>query len=256
MSYSILTSLYISTVALSVILITFLLYVLLFKSSYYFTKWTVFQLYVSLLLYSTINVTPLAIYGDDLINQTFDDGPKKLICILQKDIGEVFIYPVCLFPLVLAFYQWYAIAKNNLYIENLCFWYFTIVIWGASIAYTLWNTFADKKERFWGTMVGHSLCILFVRWKNYEKYYNRLTAIRLVTKPKISDNGDIDKAYYFSDYVNSTSGIVAFLIFGTTKSAVFFLPCCYYSPPDEILSSGDKVIIEINEAWLSSYGSI
>ncbi|CAJ0823631.1 16905_t:CDS:2, partial [Entrophospora sp. SA101] len=129
----------------------------------------------------------------------------------------------------------------------------------------------EYEEEYWSEIsdLGHSLCILFVRWKNYEKYYNRLTAIRLVTKPKISDNGDIDKAYYFSDYVSSTSGIVAFLIFvtkpkisdngdidkayyfsdyvsstsgivaflifGTTKSAVFFLPCCYYSPPDEIL---------------------
>src|ERR1041384_7581769 len=29
------------------------------------------------------------------------------------------------------------------------------------------------------------------------------------------------------------SGTILFMIFGTTKSAAIFLPCCYYAPPND-----------------------
>nr|CAG8434815.1 12797_t:CDS:2 [Entrophospora candida] len=294
-TYSFLTSLFISIIAASIISTILQLY-LLIKSPYYFTKWTIFQIGVVLLLLQIFTITPVTIYGDGLMDQTFDGGTKTLICILQKSMTQFVIYPACLIPLVLAIYQWYAISKNDLSIEKTCFWYFTISIWGGALVYALIIVFVDRNKRFWGTMVTryyckprsdvgldlfiagfialsislaaslvlvcHSLYVLFFRWKNFEKCHNRLTAIRLgyairssiyiisyicltttyiisviLTKPQFSMDGDRDESYYVSDFICSSSGVVLFLIFGTTKSAVFFLPCCYYSPPDEILGS-------------------
>ncbi|CAH1767085.1 2575_t:CDS:10, partial [Entrophospora sp. SA101] len=130
----------------------------LIKSPYYFTKWTIFQIGVVLLLLQIFTITPITIYGDGLMDQTFDGSTKTLICILQKSMTQFVIYPACLIPLVLAIYQWYAISKNDLSIEKTCFWYFTISIWGGALAYALIIVFMDRNKRFRGTMVTRYYC--------------------------------------------------------------------------------------------------
>ncbi|CAG8647922.1 3233_t:CDS:2 [Acaulospora morrowiae] len=99
----------------------------------------------------------------------------------------------------------------------------------------------------------HSTYILYVRWSNFKNQPNRHTAINLghavrvaiyintllallltyflsdlLTPKNISQTG-ADDTIYVGDFASALSGTLLFLIFGTTRSATMFLPCCYYS---------------------------
>ncbi|CAI2167638.1 9065_t:CDS:2 [Funneliformis geosporum] len=105
----------------------------------------------------------------------------------------------------------------------------------------------------------HSVTILFRRWRNHTRNQNRYTAItlgdaaRLVVFSffysfmilaslipsiflKINNDHDLsgdNNKLTFIDFASSTYGTILFMIFGTTKKAALFLPCCYYSPPKD-----------------------
>ncbi|CAG8497160.1 2233_t:CDS:2 [Funneliformis caledonium] len=104
----------------------------------------------------------------------------------------------------------------------------------------------------------HSILILLRRWRCHNRNQNRHTAITLGDAARLAvfsffyslmllaslipsiimkinrddPSGVIDKLT-FSDFASSTYGTILFMIFGTTKKAALFLPCCYYSPPKD-----------------------
>ncbi|KAG9294362.1 hypothetical protein G9A89_001867 [Geosiphon pyriformis] len=103
-------------------------------------------------------------------------------------------------------------------------------------------------------LASHSTIMLFQHWRQYVHRQNRNTAIKLGQAVRLSISSNVyiccllfsllpplikrtkkvpdPNELVISDYAGSIQGIVLFLIFGTTKSAAVFLPCCYYAPPD------------------------
>ncbi|CAG8527117.1 14272_t:CDS:2 [Gigaspora rosea] len=99
----------------------------------------------------------------------------------------------------------------------------------------------------------HSSIVLWTRWQNFSHRQSRNTAIKLGIAGRlvvlsciylisliISVLSALMK--YLSkktsgwltvaDFSSCLIGTTIFLIFGTTKSAAIFLPCCYYVPPN------------------------
>lgn len=103
----------------------------------------------------------------------------------------------------------------------------------------------------------HSSYILWGRWRNFNQKQNRRTAIDLgyavrltvlsgfysilllaslipsVTEKIDNDMTANNQTITFLDFAPAFFGTMLFMIFGTTKSAAIFLPCCYYIPPNE-----------------------
>ncbi|CAB4405350.1 unnamed protein product [Rhizophagus irregularis] len=99
--------------------------------------------------------------------------------------------------------------------------------------------------------------ILWGRWRNFNQKQNRRTAIDLgyavrltvlsgfysilllaslipsVTEKIDNDMTANNQTITFLDFAPAFFGTMLFMIFGTTKSAAIFLPCCYYIPPSE-----------------------
>lgn len=120
----------------------------------------------------------------------------------------------------------------------------------------------------------HSSFILFRRWRNFNQKMNRRTAIDLGYAVRLS----VMSAFYsiallasiiptiiikfgriteekitFLEFSTSLFGIMLFMIFGTTKSAAVFLPCCYYSPNDRQLPG--SIISQPKSVELDRMGS-
>jgi len=119
-----------------------------------------------MLSYELFSIISLIIYGDDLIDKAFNTSPS--ICIIQYKIALFFFYPVCIFPAILVFYQWYAISKDSLNVENSCFWYSIICTWSGSFIYAVVNAFLSRNEKNWGTMATRLYC---QAWNVKEKWY-------------------------------------------------------------------------------------
>jgi len=104
-------------------------------------------------------------------------------------------------------------------------------------------------------ITAHSIYILWGRWCSFNRKQNRRTAINLGYAVRLAvlsviyfiillasliltliakDTEIRDK---FMDFFPSLFGAILFMIFGTTKSAAIFLPCCYYVHPSEPTST-------------------
>ncbi|RIA90718.1 hypothetical protein C1645_875924 [Glomus cerebriforme] len=98
----------------------------------------------------------------------------------------------------------------------------------------------------------HSSYTLWGRWRNFNQKQNRRTAIdlgyavRLTVLsgvysiillfsliPAVIKKVNHETGTLFTDFAPSIFGTILFMIFGTTKSAAIFLPCCYYAPPND-----------------------
>ncbi|CAG8520782.1 14959_t:CDS:2 [Cetraspora pellucida] len=117
----------------------------------------------------------------------------------------------------------------------------------------------------------HSSVVLWSRWRNFTQRQSRNTAIKLglagrlvvlsfiyLISLTISVLSALTK--YLSkkssgwsisaDFSSCLIGVIIFLIFGTTKSAAIFLPCCYYVPPNNLISQQSRPCQnEVNPAF-------
>ncbi|KAG9294766.1 hypothetical protein G9A89_008245 [Geosiphon pyriformis] len=100
----------------------------------------------------------------------------------------------------------------------------------------------------------HSSLLTITRWRQFTQKQSRGTAIQLGLAVRLCVCSLLYAAILLASYVprvikqmnnipdpnqitlaefsGSCAGTILFLIFGTTRSAAVFLPCCYYTPPD------------------------
>ncbi|CAG8745012.1 9326_t:CDS:2, partial [Racocetra persica] len=107
----------------------------------------------------------------------------------------------------------------------------------------------------------HSGIVLWSRWKIFTHRQSRNTAIKLglasrlvvlcfiylisLTISLLSSlmkylNKKTSGWSIVADFSSCLIGTIIFLIFGTTKSAAIFLPCCYYVPPNDLFSDQSR----------------
>lgn len=100
-------------------------------------------------------------------------------------------------------------------------------------------------------ITAHSSYILWNRWRSFNQKQNRRTAIDLGYAVRLTVLSacysiillssimqtimfpDSNSKNGFIDFATSFFGAILFMIFGTTKSAAIFLPCCYYLQPEK-----------------------
>ncbi|CAG8544796.1 12003_t:CDS:2 [Acaulospora morrowiae] len=107
----------------------------------------------------------------------------------------------------------------------------------------------------------HSCLILWRRWRNHNYRQSRTTAIKLGHATRlfafsfvyivillsksislmISLNffvhyeKSLGALAFISDFVSASVGVFLFSVFGSSKRAAIFLPCCYYAPPASLV---------------------
>ncbi|GBB98904.1 hypothetical protein RclHR1_03360001 [Rhizophagus clarus] len=284
--YSPLVILYICIHLISLLLLSFLVF-LIVKTGSYITKWTLFQLCLCLFVLGLSSLLTIIIYGNSLGDKALN---IPLLCIVQNKIIVLIYCPLKLFPGALCVYLWFAVARSNYTIEQTWFWYISGAIWVTTICVNIVGLRENSKEKDWGVIPGeffckstpsktvwlfylipttvyavtslaitaHSSYFLWGRWRNFNQKQNRRTAIDLGYAVRLAvlsgfysiillaslipsiaekfgneiDDGD-DPTTAFLDFAPAFFGTLLFLIFGTTKSAAIFLPCCYYIPPSD-----------------------
>ncbi|RHZ88438.1 hypothetical protein Glove_22g165 [Diversispora epigaea] len=103
---------------------------------------------------------------------------------------------------------------------------------------------------------GHATYILYKRWNIFKNNKNRQTAINLGYSVRVAtyislytffmisyllsdtistaSKNLLNKQAHVGDFTSALCGTFLFLIFGTTRSATLFMPCCYYSQPESL----------------------
>ncbi|CAG8687758.1 1210_t:CDS:2, partial [Funneliformis caledonium] len=113
--------------------------------------------------------------------------------------------------MVISFYLWYVLVKQDLEIEKRCFWWVSAIIWLSTIVYTISEIILSTNEDNWGVLISsfnckgsknkrnfygyaiptislvfvalimtcHTSVILYNRWKKFNDNMNRTTAIKL-----------------------------------------------------------------------------
>ncbi|RIA94079.1 hypothetical protein C1645_760883, partial [Glomus cerebriforme] len=179
----------------------------LLKSEPHFTKWTLFQLFVTSWFNSIAALPPIIFYGDELMKRAFETP----LCLISNKVSAFTLYPMQFFPLFIAFYLWYALSRRRGDIEKKCFLWVTAVIWLFTIAFSIFDMLMSFHEKNLGVVVTplhckrslstntfygytlptaclaliafimtcHSSYITYIVWRNHQSGQNRTTAITL-----------------------------------------------------------------------------
>ena len=174
--YFLIISLYIITQIISLLLLA-LLIILLLRTKSHFTKWTLFQLFISAFGNGISALPPIIMYGDDLINRAFDSPA----CLISNKISASTIFPLETFPLVIAFYLWHVLVMNRLDIEKKCFWYVSGAIWLYNIVYNVINLLYSRQYPNWGIRVTTFNCKASVLTLSYYGTLIPTTMIVVIT---------------------------------------------------------------------------
>ncbi|CAG8622669.1 32841_t:CDS:2 [Gigaspora margarita] len=173
------------------------------------------------------------------------------LCIIQAKFITLFSYPLQLLPAILAINLWFAVVRSDVRIEKKSFWWVTGFIWGWTILYNIICLILDSKETNSNVSATEFFCVQSSRiiwtWQSRNTAIKLGIAGRLVVLSCIYLISLIISVLsalmkYLSkktsgwltvaDFSSCLIGTTIFLIFGTTKSAAVFLPCCYYVPPN------------------------
>ncbi|CAI2171468.1 8594_t:CDS:2 [Funneliformis geosporum] len=246
--YSPLVVVYVCVQLISLSLLVTLIYILI-NTNPYFTR-TIFQLCICTLITGLLSLPLIIIYGNSLLERALDTP----LCIIQNKLVGFFKFPLKLLPAALSIYLWLETCYNY-HIEDKYFWHISGIIWGLTILVNGIELIVTSNEENWGVRAAVLSCKQtpsYQAWLNYIIPTSVLAItstiitgdgvitpeIKIVTlrSPSINNDHDLsgdNNKLTFIDFASSTYGTILFMIFGTTKKAALFLPCCYYSPPKD-----------------------
>ncbi|CAG8601470.1 8069_t:CDS:2, partial [Acaulospora morrowiae] len=250
--------LYISIQSLS-ILLSLSLVIIFLRSPPFVTKWTIIQICISVLGYSIFSLPSLMIYGDQVQSKAFNTpllayGVQNTVKGRKRYVAVVFDRNLGVGNSV----QHSSVVVHEERKTMGCDGYMVVLQMlecrkdVVHLLFLYWDSWYDS----------HSTYILYSRWQTFNRQPNRRTAINLghsvrvaiytnfllimafvyvisdcLTPKKVIEDVPpwTDSTVYVGDFTSAFSGTLLFLVFGTTRRAALFLPCCYYSPPEVLV---------------------
>ncbi|CAG8490289.1 807_t:CDS:2 [Ambispora gerdemannii] len=147
-----LSTLHICLESIGLLLVTLSIIIILHPHTKPFlTKWTLFQYFLASFLKRILGIPLIA------INTTLEI--PRTMCIIHGHLSGLLSYPLQMTPAVLAFYLWFAVARNK-NMEKMWYSWFTSFVWSVAAIGTLIQVFIVSNDDDWGVGIRNHVCEL------------------------------------------------------------------------------------------------
>ncbi|CAG8523907.1 18606_t:CDS:2 [Acaulospora morrowiae] len=269
-TYSTITILHMTLQIISSLLLIILLYSVI-TSKHHFTKWTLFQLCIAAFVNNTSRLLYTLIHGNnDYFDKSPTQLTIRMVGSFMF-FPLMVLPSVLAFYLWYALVKGdMTIEKRCIYYVSAVTWMYAAMHILVSLVGILGRKIVSEEVKNYAYLIPimvvtlfalaiscHSCLILWRRWRNHNFRQNRTTAIKLGYATRlfafsfvyivillsksvslilnlnffVHYEKSLGALAFISDFVSASGGVLLFSVFGSSKRAAIFLPCCYYAPP-------------------------